>query len=359
MEDLGTTGGAISVWTLTDGEQTAADVAPLVAAFLASAQRSLDIALYDLNLSPAVAEPVLGALHDAVHRGVAVRLAYNLDHAKAIPVPPPPQTPPEMIERCGVPTKAIPGVPDLMHHKYVVRDAAAVWTGSANWTDDSWNREENVLVTVGSPEVAAAFARDFEELWTSGAVQPTGAFDTDPVALAGATVRPWFSPGRGRKLAHRIAAAIGRAERRIRICSPVITAGAILGTLADLAANTRSTRGPDLAGVVDATQMRQVLRQWRRDQHAAWKEPAFRSLVARAPFSGKVTTPYAPGTVHDYMHAKFTVADDTVFVGSYNLSGSGQDNAENVLEIEDAGLAGRLAAFADRLRARYPSAAGL
>jgi phosphatidylserine/phosphatidylglycerophosphate/cardiolipin synthase-like enzyme len=59
------------------------------------------------------------------------------------------------------------------------------------------------------------------------------------------------------------------------------------------------------------------------------------------------------------MHAKFTVADDTVFVGSYNLSGSGQENAENVVEIEDPGLADRLAAFADRLRARYPSASGL
>jgi len=359
MEDLGTPGGSIDVRTLTDGEQAASDVAPLVASFLGGARRTLDIALYDLNLSPAVAAPVLGALRDAARRGVAVRLAYNLDHAKAIPVPPPPQTPPGMIERCGVPAKAIPGVPDLMHHKYVVRDAASVWTGSANWTDDSWSREENVLVTLDSPQVAAAFARDFEELWSSAAVQPTGAFDTDAASLGGSTVRPWFSPGRGRKLAHRIAAAIGRAERRVRVCSPVITAGAILGTLADLAAKPGGAGGPDLAGMCDATQMEQVLRQWRKDPHAAWKEPAFRTLVQRAPFGGKVSTPYGPGTVHDYMHAKFTVADDTVFVGSYNLSGSGQENAENVLEVDDAGLADRMAAFADRLRARYPSASGL
>jgi len=45
-----------------------------------------------------------------------------------------------------------------------------------------------------------------------------------------------------------------------------------------------------------------------------------------------------------------------VFVGSYNLSRSGEENAENVLEIEDAALADRIAAWIDVVRARYPDA---
>jgi phosphatidylserine/phosphatidylglycerophosphate/cardiolipin synthase-like enzyme len=49
-----------------------------------------------------------------------------------------------------------------------------------------------------------------------------------------------------------------------------------------------------------------------------------------------------------------TVADDTVFCGSFNLSRSGEENAENVLEIRDPALADRLAAFVDEVRARYP-----
>jgi len=57
--------------------------------------------------------------------------------------------------------------------------------------------------------------------------------------------------------------------------------------------------------------------------------------------------------VHDFMHAKVTVCDDTVFVGSFNLSRSGEQNAENVLEIKDAELADRLAAFVDEVRAKY------
>jgi phosphatidylserine/phosphatidylglycerophosphate/cardiolipin synthase-like enzyme len=55
------------------------------------------------------------------------------------------------------------------------------------------------------------------------------------------------------------------------------------------------------------------------------------------------------------MHAKVTVADDTVFVGSFNLSRSGEENAENVLEIADAARAERLAEWIDVLRARYPA----
>jgi phosphatidylserine/phosphatidylglycerophosphate/cardiolipin synthase-like enzyme len=54
------------------------------------------------------------------------------------------------------------------------------------------------------------------------------------------------------------------------------------------------------------------------------------------------------------MHAKVTVADDIVFLGSYNLSNSGQQNAENVLEIDDPALAQRIALFVDDLRRRYP-----
>jgi phosphatidylserine/phosphatidylglycerophosphate/cardiolipin synthase-like enzyme len=47
------------------------------------------------------------------------------------------------------------------------------------------------------------------------------------------------------------------------------------------------------------------------------------------------------------------VADDVVFIGSFNLSRSGEENAENVLEIADAALAERMAAFVDAVRARY------
>ena len=42
-----------------------------------------------------------------------------------------------------------------------------------------------------------------------------------------------------------------------------------------------------------------------------------------------------------------------MFVGSFNLSRSGERNAENVLELEDADLADHLVGFVDEVRARY------
>ena len=56
------------------------------------------------------------------------------------------------------------------------------------------------------------------------------------------------------------------------------------------------------------------------------------------------------------MHAKVVVADDVAFVGSFNLSRSGERNAEDVLEIHDAAIADRLATFVDQIRGRYPPA---
>ncbi|HET7567073.1 MAG TPA: phosphatidylserine/phosphatidylglycerophosphate/cardiolipin synthase family protein [Gaiellaceae bacterium] len=337
----------VEVRTLTDGGQPAEDTARALAAFVDGAERTLEIAIYDVHLPPPLEEIVHGAFARASARGVAVRLAYNVDHGKKIPVPPPPQGVPDAVEGLPVPTAAIPGVPDLMHHKYVVRDAASVWTGSTNWTADSWTREENVIVTVDSAALAARYLADFEQLWTTREVSRTGKVDTAPVD----GMRAWFCPGRGEKLAHRIAKAIGSARRRVRIASPVLSSAPILATLAQVASDGKV----DVAGVVDATQVREVLRQWHENGNAPWKEPLLRTALARAPFSGKESTPYAPGSVHDYMHAKVTVADDVAFVGSFNLSHSGEENAENVLELADPEVAERLAAFVDTVRARYPA----
>jgi phosphatidylserine/phosphatidylglycerophosphate/cardiolipin synthase-like enzyme len=337
----------VEVRTLTDGGQPAEQIAHALADFCGAARQTLEIAVYDFQLPPELNDIVRGALIAAQKRGVAVRLAYNLDHAKAAPVPPPPRTDPDALEAQPFPTAAIPGVPDLMHHKYVVRDAATVWTGSMNWTADSWTREENVVITVDAPAIAARYRDDFEQLWTTRIVAHSGKVDTSPAD----GMRAWFCPGRGEKLAHRIAKAVGAAQRRVRIASPVISSAPILATLAQVASDGKI----DLAGVVDATQIAEVLQQWHENGNAEWKAPLLRTTVTRAPVSGKVTTPYAPGSVHDYMHAKVTVADDTVFVGSFNLSHSGELNAENVLEIQDPQLAERLAGFVDEVRARYPA----
>jgi phosphatidylserine/phosphatidylglycerophosphate/cardiolipin synthase-like enzyme len=343
----------LDVYTLTDGGQTAEAVAREVEAFLDTATASLDLALYDLRLDGDAETIVLGALRRAHDRGVAVRIAFNDDHPGPIPVPPPPEASPEDIASLGLPSRAVAGVPDLMHHKYVVRDRNAVWTGSLNWTNDSWTRQENVVVRAASAELAYAFELDFEQLWSTGVVETSGLVDPRPVQVDGHEVRPWFTPGHGEDLSHRIARRLARARRRIRIASPVLTSGPILATMAEIAGERRC----DVAGVVDQTQVDEVFHQWRTNGVSAWKVPLLEAVLAKAPFAGKPSTPWSPdGSVHDFMHAKCVVADDVVFTGSFNLSRSGERNAENVLEIESPELAERLAAYVDGIRARYPPA---
>jgi phosphatidylserine/phosphatidylglycerophosphate/cardiolipin synthase-like enzyme len=338
----------IEVVPLHPGEQTALELAQRAARFLGEARSTLDLALYDVRLPGEPGDVVAEALRDAAARGVAVRIAYNADHDERV-FPPPPRTKPELIESLPFPTRGIPGIPDLMHHKYVVRDGESVWTGSANWTTDSWTLQENVIVLTHAPAVAAEYARNFGELWTHGDVDRSGHEEPRTVDLGGRQTRAWFTPGHGEELSHRIARAIGRARERIRIASPVITAGPVLGTLAQVAAEARV----DLRGVVDRTQMEQVVHQWRTNGRSAWKVPILASVLEHADFRGKPSTRYSPETPHDFMHAKVTVADDWVFAGSFNLSRSGEQNAENVLELHDPELADRIAGYIEQVRERY------
>lgn len=318
--------------------------------FLDAAERSLDLAHYDLHLRGEAAEELRGAVRRAVDRGVALRFLYNLDHRNPIPVPPPPEPDGDLIASFDVPVRAIAGVPDLMHHKFVVRDGSAIWTGSMNWTDDSFSRQENIVAIVRSEAVAARFTEDFDELWTTGAVEQSGWVAPSPIELDGREVRAWFTPGYGEALSNRIAQAVARARERVRICSPVLTAAPILATLAQVI----SERRVSVAGCVDQPQVHGVIYQWRRNGNVAWKLPLL-ERVMEGEFSGKRSNPWRPdGGVHDFMHAKLVVADDTVFVGSFNHSRSGERNAENVLELADGELADRLAAYVDEVRSRYP-----
>ncbi|MDX6450916.1 MAG: hypothetical protein QOH16_965 [Gaiellaceae bacterium] len=335
----------IEIRTLTDGGQQPAEIAQAVAEFLDGAERTLDLAQYDFKLGEETATIVGDAIRRAHARGVRVRVVFNVDYANPIPVPPPPEPDVQLIATLPVEGKPIAGVPELMHHKFVIRDSESVWTGSMNWTDDSWSRQENVIAIVHSPAIAKAYDLDFGQLWTTADVERTGFVDP---RWDDHLMRAWFTPGHGEDLSARIAKLIRRARKRVRICSPLITTGPVLGTLAQVIADGTV----DVAGCVDATQVREVIQQWRANSNVSWKLPLLQQVLA-GPFTGKVSTPYGDGTVHDFMHAKICVCDDTAFVGSFNLSRSGERNAENVLEIQNAAVAERLAAFVDSVRAKY------
>ena len=100
-------------------------IAHAAEAFVGEAKRTLDLAQYDFHLADETAAIVGGAIKAAAKRGVAVRMIYDVGHRNPIPVPPPPEPDVELISSLGVPHRPIAGVPDLMHHKYSVRDRQA------------------------------------------------------------------------------------------------------------------------------------------------------------------------------------------------------------------------------------------
>src|SRR4051794_32585036 len=102
----------VTIRTLTDGGQTPPEVAAQVAEFLDGAKRTLELAQYDFDLGPETAAIVGDAIRRAHERGVRVRLAYNVDHRKPIPVPPPPSPDQTLIEALPIEATPIAGVPD-------------------------------------------------------------------------------------------------------------------------------------------------------------------------------------------------------------------------------------------------------
>ena len=353
----------LAVRFLAQGEQRPEDVAGWLATFIAGARQSLDLALYDARLGPAPAALLTDALRERAAAGVAIRFAYDADKPEAPPLhrgtDPAPGGTGGFIQSLGYPFRRIGG-PKLMHHKYLVRDAgqptAAVWTGSTNWTDDAWSIQENNVVAFASPEIAAAYARNFADLWRERDNEGTGEFDVPPVALryAGAPLaaQVYFSPGRGLAIDEAVAACVANARRRVRLCSMLINSGTLINALLY---QLHAGRVP-VDGIYDETQMAGVLEQWETVPGNHWKIGAIREIVARARLAGKDSHPYRPSAPHDFMHNKIIVVDDTVITGSYNFSRSAQANAENLLFLDSAALADDYSAYIDRLIARYGEA---
>ncbi len=340
---------------LHPGAQSADDVFAQLVGFLDAAERSLDVAVYDAYLGNGRAVRLIAALDAAELRGVRVRAVYNEDDNDRRRRSTTPSSGPSLLPqlREAVPAKAINGVPDLMHHKYVVRDRTSLWTGSTNWTDDSWTAQENVIVVARNSGLADAFTRDFEQLWNRQQVEGTGTFDDqpDPLQFVGSSVRAraLFAPGRGKAISQLYATHIGRAAHRVRICSPVITSAPILATLAEVVDDKRS----DVRIVIDGPMMQRALDQWHRDGRADWKAPLFARLEQAGVVRRKPSTPFAPGSLRNYMHAKVMACDDIAIIGSYNCSHSGERNAENIVELRGALVADRCAAYVDEVFDRY------
>jgi len=352
----------------------ALDVAGVLADFIGGALVSLDIAIYDLRLLDGpLTQAVVDALRAASARGVTIRLAYDKVQESADSTTlkafadaggdPAPVGTHTFIEDTGLPgtievrpvqEEAIDPGHQIMHQKYLVRDpgtpGSAVLMGSANFTTDAWGiQDNNILVITGAGDLAAAYERDFTDLWTTQRLAHTGTGNAGDTAVSDLDIGYSFAPGEGSMTEDDLAQLAASATTRIRLASMVISSSKILQALAD-----QVNAGMDIAGMYDGPEMGSIVRQWRR---AAPGSTSARHLALWETIAGrlqaKASVPFTAQGPHNFMHNKVLVADNTVATGSFNFSSNATRNAENVLRIASPDLATQYATHIDGLVQRY------
>jgi phosphatidylserine/phosphatidylglycerophosphate/cardiolipin synthase-like enzyme len=345
-------------------------VAERIARFIGEAKATLDIAIYDFRLHGEPASLISEALRSRAKAGVTIRIAFDATTNPGTQITPAhapvfaeadkklPGTENFVSSLSDMAAlKAITGYRALMHNKYMVRDAlsphAAVFTGSANYTNDSWGLQENNLLFVQSQSLAAHYARDFSDLWSRGRIRETpGNDDVEKVSIGDVDAAIGFTPADSPAVLKEIVGAIAGARTTLRVASVVLSSGPILAALSEAI-----DRGIVLEGIYDGPQMDQVEHQWRAAHVGADKVNTWQKVAQRLarkdsiPFDG-----HKPTQPHNFMHNKLVLADDRVIMGSFNLSNHAMGNAENVLLIRDGSLAREYGAYLTALIAKYRAA---
>lgn len=169
-----------------------------IAAYILSAEHTLDIAVYNTNNTT-----ITNAVNQAVANGVQVRWISEGQNANlglseldaSIPV-----------------LMRTDGEGSGMHNKFIIGDAeytdnAFVLTGSTNWTTANLNTDPNNLIIFGDQSLARAYTLEFNEMWGSDGTTPdamNSRFGPEKTIntperfiVGGSPVELYFSPSDG------------------------------------------------------------------------------------------------------------------------------------------------------------------
>lgn len=128
-----------------------ASAADRIAALVDSAENTVDICIYELS-EPTIYESVIRAWD----RGIDVRFVGDIDNMNYDGY--------IAMMNAGIPM-SIGNQLKIMHNKYIIVDDRYVTMGSMNYTSSgAYNNNENVLF-IDSPEVAAYYKKDFETMF--------------------------------------------------------------------------------------------------------------------------------------------------------------------------------------------------
>ena len=320
--------------------------------FIAETQRSLDCAIYDVR-HPRVIE----ALQAVARSGKQLRIAYDASKERlgGLSGDPKPEGVEKALGAAGLLPYATPvhNSGHLMHNKFLIRDGATLWTGSANFTVGGLEKQDNNCPTLRDQGIIAQYDVIFTEL-LSGQHSHSRRYSTLEAAhlqtiQAGAppsVVSAFFSPSEGEWIEQTISQALN-AARRVRVMAFLIGDAGILSALARF-----SDPSADIQGVIDPHGMQDVLRY--RDVNS----PEYWFMRDRR-FVAAPSHAFNPHTEQDFMHNKVMILDDHLVVtGSFNFSENAELNDENLLILNSKQVAAAYTSYFDRLYAAYGGKVG-
>lgn len=273
-----------------------------LAAAIAQAQSTIDIAVYKLDL-----DTVTEALIAAHKRGVRVRLVTDTEYVDEMAI--------RRLKSAGIPV-----VDDrrnsLMHDKFVVIDGNVVWTGSWNFTINGTYRNNNGVIVITSPALAENYITEFEEMFKKHSFGPDSPANTPHprVVIGDTAIENYFAPEDG--VAEHLIALINGAQHSVRFMVYSFTSDEIGEAIL-----RQARRGVQVQGVIEG----------RGTESEYGEYDKFRQARLDVRLDGN---PY-------FMHHKVLIIDEqTVALGSYNFTANAEKyNDENVLIIHDPDIA--------------------
>jgi phosphatidylserine/phosphatidylglycerophosphate/cardiolipin synthase-like enzyme len=155
----------------------------LVAASIIAATQSVDVALKDLRL-----DSITNALITASRRGVPVRVVAETDSLAG-------RSDFQALREAGIPVSD-DQQQGLMNNRFIVIDHSQVWTGSVDYNVSGVFREYDAMVRIFSPEIAADYTKEFDEMFVNSQfgqiVVPETPYPS--VVIQGTQVDVLFSP---------------------------------------------------------------------------------------------------------------------------------------------------------------------
>ena len=295
--------------TINDPNNPIGSIEEKLLGFINAAQVSIHIASFEFNL-PRVAD----ALIAAKARGVDVRWVTDNENGLDIDANPN-RGQFARLTAGGVEVKDDAGRSALMHNKFWIFDRQTLWTGSTNITVNGIYKQNNNVILIRSPEIAAIYEREWEELWTGqlGRRAPS-TMNSQWAILDGTPIQVIFSPEDG--AVSYLVAMLNDAQVSIRFLAFSFTDYPMAQAMV-----ARAQNGVDVQGV-------------------------FETFGSNSPRSELKTLwcaglPVRQDGNDSFLHDKVIIIDNSIVVtGSLNFSSSAdEDNEENVIIIDNPGIA--------------------